>query len=226
MAVPASPANSSDRAVSQQRHDRTPAAPLDPPPLARNCSHWIVVVGDSGKMRAAALLLWMSALLFVHATSHGQTVQHQQHAVIKHHLQLQHSAVLADSPVRQSHFLASLITSAYSQEFHCISIKFFWISLSSRGIVMFSLGLLVCLLGFNGFQWVSSSVFGLARLWPDRVLIDFTKIWLVFKQVPCSKLCHCDGNSVDCSNRGLGHVPLDLPKDADKMWVHLLPSLT
>lgn len=34
---------------------------------------------------------------------------------------------------------------------------------------------------------------------------------------PCSRLCQCEAGSVDCSNRGLTQVPLDLPKDADKM---------
>lgn len=33
----------------------------------------------------------------------------------------------------------------------------------------------------------------------------------------CSRLCQCEANAVDCSNRGLTQVPLDLPKDADKM---------
>ena len=35
--------------------------------------------------------------------------------------------------------------------------------------------------------------------------------------LPCSRLCQCEANAVDCSNRGLTQVPLDLPKDADKM---------
>ncbi|KAI9562208.1 hypothetical protein GHT06_013173 [Daphnia sinensis] len=35
--------------------------------------------------------------------------------------------------------------------------------------------------------------------------------------LPCSRLCQCEANAVDCSNRGLTQVPLDLPKDADKI---------
>ena len=38
----------------------------------------------------------------------------------------------------------------------------------------------------------------------------------------CSRLCQCEANAVDCSNRGLTQVPLDLPKDADKMWVYFI----
>lgn len=33
----------------------------------------------------------------------------------------------------------------------------------------------------------------------------------------CPKLCQCEAGTVDCSNRGLTQVPLDLPKEADKM---------
>lgn len=33
----------------------------------------------------------------------------------------------------------------------------------------------------------------------------------------CSRVCQCEGNAVDCSNRGLTQIPNDLPKDADKM---------
>ena len=33
----------------------------------------------------------------------------------------------------------------------------------------------------------------------------------------CSRLCQCHDTWVDCSHRGLSHVPRDLPKDADKM---------
>lgn len=33
----------------------------------------------------------------------------------------------------------------------------------------------------------------------------------------CSRVCQCEGNAVDCSNRGLTQIPADLPKDADKM---------
>ena len=36
-------------------------------------------------------------------------------------------------------------------------------------------------------------------------------------QLPCSRVCQCEAGAVDCSNRGLTQVPLDLPKDADKM---------
>ena len=35
--------------------------------------------------------------------------------------------------------------------------------------------------------------------------------------MPCSRVCQCEAGAVDCSNRGLTQVPLDLPKDADKM---------
>ena len=35
--------------------------------------------------------------------------------------------------------------------------------------------------------------------------------------IACSRSCQCEGNAVDCSNRGLSQVPHDLPKDADKM---------
>lgn len=33
----------------------------------------------------------------------------------------------------------------------------------------------------------------------------------------CSRVCQCEGNAVDCSNRGLTQIPNDLPKEADKM---------
>jgi hypothetical protein len=95
---------------------------------------WKRLIVTDNKMRAA-LFLWILVLLMLHVASGGRDEAHQraQHAIIKHHQHLQHSAVLADSPVA------------------------------------------------------------------------------------CSPSCQCEGNSVDCSNRGLTQVPLDLPKDADKM---------